>query len=161
MSVYEKTDMVSSHPYNLTDIQIQNCEIDCCHTLTPIGGPPIILILSSAVVPTPRNDMLPQHLKPNVLHHPMPWSLLRYVALFILGNGVLHDMTSDVTKEYSNTNHTINVMTAGMEKLMEEYRTFKAGTKKDPVSNVKGENVNNFKLTIFRQDGNQKPPYMW
>ena len=38
MSVYEKTDMVSSHPYNLTDIQIQNwldCEIDCCHTLTP------------------------------------------------------------------------------------------------------------------------------
>ena len=91
----------------------------------------------------------------------MPWSLLRYVALFILGNGVLHDMTSDVTKEYSNTNHTINVMTPGMEKLMEEYRTFKAGTKKDPVSNVKGENVKNFKLTVIRQDGNQKPAYMW
>ena len=93
--------------------------------------------------------MLPQHLKTNVLHHPMPWSLLRYVALFILGNGVLPDMTSDVTKEHSNTNHTINVMTPGMEKLMEEYRSFKAGTKKDPVSNVKGENVKNFKLTYY------------
>ena len=88
----------------------------------------------------------------------MPWSLLRYVALFILGNGVLHDMTSDVTKEYSNTNHTINVMTPGMEKLMEEYRSFKAGTKKDPVPYVKGENVKNLKLTIIRQDGKQKPP---
>ena len=106
--------------------------------------------------------MLPQHLKPNVLHHPMPWSLLRYVGLFILGKAFLHDMASDVTKEYSNsTSHTINVMTPGMEKLMEEYSAFKAGTKKDPVPYVKGENVKNFRLTIIRQDGNQKPAYMW
>ena len=49
---------------------------------------------------------------------------------------------SDVTKEYANTNHTISPTTPGMQMMMEEYITYKAGTRRDPVADLNGAKAN-------------------
>ena len=53
-------------------------------------------------------------------------------------------MILDVTREYSNASHTISRTTPGMEMMMEEYITYKAGTRRDPVAYLNGAKANIF-----------------
>ena len=69
-------------------------------------------------------------------------------------------LMSDLTKEYSNTSHTISPTTLGMEKMMEEYIAYKSGNTRDPEPNMKGaESVNICKNIL--QGGSRKTTCTW